>query len=159
MDKQNTHPYTRKDFLKTAGSTALFAALGIGFFGCSSNVTDSDMLSLDESNAITIDNNKVTIDLSSSSVVNLNNQNGWLLIIEAETLVVNVGDNVIRAFTSVCTHAQCSSSWDFRESEFICGCHNSKFNTNGKVTQGPATRDLKEFEIDRNENLLVITKS
>ena len=36
MDKEYKNLVSRKDFLRRAGSTALFATLGIGFLGCSS---------------------------------------------------------------------------------------------------------------------------
>ena len=66
---------TRKDFLRTAGSTALFAALGIGFFGCSTS-TDSmngngDMPPTNGDDGITITDggNTITVDLSAARLV------------------------------------------------------------------------------------------
>ncbi|MDX1592186.1 MAG: Rieske (2Fe-2S) protein [Balneolaceae bacterium] len=148
---------SRSDFLKTAGSTALFAFLGIAYTGCTNRVTDSAIDSV-EGDAVRIDGNQVIMNLDHPDLEDLNREGGWRLIAPAEVLVVNVGNNKIRAFTSVCTHAQCSTSWDFREGEFICGCHLSRFNTGGEVTRGPATTDLQEFDVLRNGQNVVIIK-
>lgn len=158
-----TNLYSRKQFLKTAGSTALFATLGIGFYGCSDNSMDAisgEPSIRPGSGAITISDNgnKVVIDLNDESVAGLRTEGGWLLISEARTLVVNVGDNVIRAFTSVCTHAQCTDNWQFNDNLFICNCHDSRFNTSGNVVKGPATRDLTEFTVVSQNNSVTITK-
>lgn len=161
MKNDTPKPYSRKEFLRTAGSTALFATLGIGFMSCGS-VTDSNppqrVDTSDPDSPITISGNTITIDLSSSSLSGLTTSGGWLLITEAETLVVNIDGNSYRAFTSVCTHTGCSTSWNFNGDLFTCTCHNSKFNTSGEVVQGPASRDLAEFSTERNENELIIKK-
>lgn len=151
---------TRKDFLKSAGSTALFTVLGIGFYGCSNSVTDSNNVTDTEidGDAIQIDGNKVILNIDHPDLNDMKNTGGWRLITSASVLVVNVNGETIRAFTSVCTHAQCSTNWDFRDDEFICGCHLSRFNTGGEVTRGPATTDLQEFEVVRDQNIVTITK-
>jgi Rieske Fe-S protein len=151
---------TRKDFLKTGGSTALFAFLGIGFYGCTNRVTDSENVidtDIDE-DAIQVNGNRVILNLDHPDLEDMNNAGGWRLITSASVLAVNVDGDTIRAFTSVCTHAQCDTNWDFRDNEFICGCHLSKFNTNGEVTKGPATADLQEFDVDVNQNIVTISK-
>lgn len=155
---------TRKDFLKTAGSTALFATLGIGFYGCSTS-TDSmngngqtPPPSGDDAITISDGGNTITIDLSESSVSELNEQGGWLLVGDANTLVVNVDGETIRAFTSVCTHQGCSTNWVFSDSFFECTCHGSRFTTAGQVARGPANSDLEEFSVARNGDLITINK-
>lgn len=160
MNDDTPKPYSRKDFLRTAGSTALFATLGISFMSCGS-VTDSNTPQVDSSDPdspITISGNTITIDLNSSSVSSLRNSGGWLLIREAETLVVNIDGSSYRAFTSVCTHSGCSTNWNFNGDLFTCTCHNSKFNTSGEVVQGPASRDLEEFSVEQNNDELIIKK-
>lgn len=158
-EKQQKGTFSRKDFLRTAGSTALFATLGIGFFGCSSKVTGNEPEQVEEpGEAIQVDGNTITIDLEQPEVAGLRSAGGWLLINQANTLVVNVDGDVIRAFTSVCTHAQCSDSWDFNSNEFICNCHFSTFDTSGRVTSGPATQDLEEYSVSRDVNIVTIVK-
>lgn len=42
-----------------------------------------------------------------------------------------------------CTHAGCQATWDEKKEMFICPCHGSKFDKDGKVIEGPAKEDLK----------------
>ena len=168
MSEKNIEQIDRKEFLRTAGSTALFTFLGIGMIGCgnSTSAMDENIVGGTPgdngggSSGINISNNgnTITIDLTASDVSALNNSGGWLLITGANTLVVNVGDLVIRAFTSVCTHSGCSDSWQFSNSLFECTCHGSRFNTNGEVVRGPANSDLDEFSVTRDGDTVTINK-
>lgn len=168
MKKTNTEHFDRKRFLKTAGSTALFAFLGIGFYGCSSSTSANDDNIVNEppdddsedESGITITNNgnTITIDLTINDASSLNSSGGWLLITAASTLVVNVDGSLLRAFTSVCTHQGCSTDWSFSDSLFICNCHDSRFNTGGEVVRGPASSDLEEFNISVEDDIVTITK-
>jgi len=157
----------RKKFLKTAGSTALFAYLGIGFIGCSEsasyldeNIVENDPINNNVNSGISISNNgnTITIDLTANDVSALNNPGGWLFISAASTLVLNVGETTIRAFTSVCTHQGCSDSWQFANNQLECTCHGSRFATDGSVIRGPASRDLNEFNVVRNGDVIAINK-
>jgi cytochrome b6-f complex iron-sulfur subunit len=157
---------SRKQFLRTAGSAALFAALGISISSCNVNDATSDSGGSStpppslppNSPAINIQGNTITIDLSQSTTSNLKTQGQWLLISQATTIVVNVDGTTIRAFTSVCTHAGCATNWQFDSSRFTCTCHGSQFNTSGQVVRGPATANLAEFSVNRNGDTLTIQK-
>ncbi|MCC5926913.1 MAG: Rieske (2Fe-2S) protein [Bacteroidetes bacterium] len=154
---------SRKSFLKTAGSVALFAALGISFTGCSSDngteniVGPSQDTPPDGNSGFTISGNTITIDLTKDDASSLSNSGSWGLIAAAQTLVVNVGGS-FRAFTSICTHAGCDRSWNFSNQQFVCTCHGSRFNTRGEVVQGPANRNLQEFSVTQSGNIVTIQK-
>lgn len=157
--------YSRKDFLRTAGSVTLFAALGITVTSCGSptdpnddNVTPGPNPPPSNSTGIVIEGNKITINLSISANSGLKNSGGWLLISQAQTIVVNVDGNLIRAFSSVCTHQGCATSWQFSAGVFECTCHGSKFNTAGQVVRGPAATNLPEYATTRSGDTVVIQK-
>ena len=57
-------------------------------------------------------------------------------------------DDGLHAISSVCTHLGCIVS--ITEEGFQCPCHGSKYDGNGKVTAGPAPRNLSWLEISRN---------
>lgn len=161
MEDATTTGIDRRQFLKTAGSTALFAMLGIGLHACSSPTANNpESPTGGETGAIQITNNgnTVIINLAVASVASLKNAGGWTLVNAARVLVVNVDGTTIRAFTSVCTHQGCADNWQFANSRFECTCHGSLFATNGSVVRGPATRDLAEFGVTRNGELVTITK-
>lgn len=157
----------RSTFLKTAGSAALFAALGITFTGCggSDSVTGSDTNDNGNNNngnggsGISISGNVVTLDLQASNLSGLRVSGGWLLIAEALVLVVNIDGDFIRAFSSVCPHEGCTTDWSFANNRFRCNCHNSVFENDGTFVAGPAGQDLQEFQVERDGDIVTITKS
>jgi len=69
--------------------------------------------------------------------------------------LVRRGANLF-ALSSICTHKKCKLDAEV-DKTFYCPCHGSTFTADGKVTTGPARRDLPVFEIstDENGNLLV----
>ena len=54
--------------------------------------------------------------------------------------VIRKGDKLI-ALSSYCTHRKCTLKAE-RDHSFYCKCHGSTFDPGGKVTEGPATRNL-----------------
>jgi Rieske Fe-S protein len=42
-----------------------------------------------------------------------------------------------------CPHQGCNVDWDSNTNKFVCPCHKSMFDVNGKVLQGPATTNMK----------------
>jgi Rieske Fe-S protein len=69
--------------------------------------------------------------------------------------VVREGDKLF-ALSAICTHRRCKL---FAEGDrsFYCKCHGSTFDPTGKVTTGPAKRDLPFFlaQPDAQGRLLV----
>jgi len=62
----------------------------------------------------------------------------------------------LSAISAICTHRYCKLEAE-PDKTFYCPCHDSTFDANGKVTQGPARRDLPVYAttIDAQGNLLV----
>ncbi len=63
--------------------------------------------------------------------------------------VVRNGERLF-ALSSVCTHRRCRISPEFDRS-YSCPCHGSEFDTEGRVTMGPATRDLPTLQTSISE--------
>jgi cytochrome b6-f complex iron-sulfur subunit len=156
----------RRFFLKRAGMAVLAGYVGgsilvscttdeldnLGGNNSNNNGTPSE----DSAEGITISGNTITIQLD--KVAELQNQGGWLLIVGAQTLVVNTGSNIFNALTSVCTHSNCDRNWTFSNSRFTCTCHGSQFDIDGSVLQGPANRPLNSFNTRFEEGVLTISK-
>jgi cytochrome b6-f complex iron-sulfur subunit len=147
--------YSRKEFLRTACSGTLLAALGISMASC--DVTSEEGPEI-PSEAITIEGNRIILNLDFAVVDVLKEEGRWLFIEEALTLVVNVDGELIRAFTSVCTHQGCATDWSFIGGNARCNCHLSQFNSSGQPVSGVATLPLPEFQVARNGNIVTITK-
>ena len=43
---------------------------------------------------------------------------------------------------AVCTHLGCVVPWNQAENKFMCPCHGSQYNNQGKVVRGPAPLSL-----------------
>ena len=54
---------------------------------------------------------------------------------------------VLHAVAAECTHLGCVVRWNGAERSWDCPCHGSRFDHEGKVLHGPATRDLEQKEI------------
>lgn len=75
---------------------------------------------------------------------------------------VIVGDVVItqatagdfKGFSSVCTHAGCNVA-KITDGKIVCPCHNSEFNLDGTVAQGPAKKPLEAKAVSVQGNSIV----
>lgn len=61
-------------------------------------------------------------------------------------LLVRTAAGII-ALHKVCTHLGCLLTWDEEVGAFVCPCHGSQFDREGKLLSGPATRDLDRFVV------------
>ena len=56
----------------------------------------------------------------------------------------------LAAFSAICTHRNCKLTAE-PDYSFYCDCHGSTFDPSGKVTEGPAKRDLPIFSTSTSE--------
>jgi Rieske Fe-S protein len=64
--------------------------------------------------------------------------------------VIRNGEKLI-ALSAICTHRKCKLIGE-PDRSFYCKCHGSTFDPAGKVTRGPAKRDLPMLPVIVNEN-------
>ena len=55
------------------------------------------------------------------------------------------------ALAAICTHRKCKLT-ALQDHSFYCDCHGSTFDPDGKVTEGPAKRDLPVLPSFMNES-------
>ncbi|MES2371533.1 MAG: Rieske (2Fe-2S) protein [Bacteroidota bacterium] len=68
--------------------------------------------------------------------------------------------NVPTSFTAVqvaCTHEGTSIGYNASQGKFICPNHGSTFSTTGAVTLGPASTNLKTYNIAIAGNIMTVT--
>jgi Rieske Fe-S protein len=92
-----------------------------------------------------------TSDYSSDGVYARFRDQGFFVIRRGKELI---------ALSALCTHRNCKLSSE-PDRSFYCKCHGSAFDPNGKVTEGPARRDLPILPSVTNEkgHLLVRVQS
>jgi len=72
------------------------------------------------------------------------------LIVEGPEAIGNFGINAI------CTHLGCVVPWNSGANKYICPCHGSQYDANGKVVRGPAPLSLALAHIDvEDDNIFV----
>ncbi|CAM6098914.1 unnamed protein product [Calypogeia fissa] len=67
-------------------------------------------------------------------------------------VVENDGTLATYGVNGVCTHLGCVVPWNGPENKFICPCHGSQYNNQGRVVRGPAPLSLALAHVDINED-------
>lgn len=62
-----------------------------------------------------------------------------------------------RALSRSCTHLGCELKFDPLSKKFICPCHKSEFDLEGKVLKGPALKNLSKARIKIKNNEMEIS--
>jgi nitrite reductase/ring-hydroxylating ferredoxin subunit len=63
-------------------------------------------------------------------------------VIVDDVVVTQASAGVFKGFSSTCTHAGCTVA-EVADGTINCPCHGSKFNLDGTVANGPATKPLE----------------
>jgi glycine/D-amino acid oxidase-like deaminating enzyme/nitrite reductase/ring-hydroxylating ferredoxin subunit len=82
-----------------------------------------------------------------NSISELNNNEGAIMRDGLDKIAVykdNKGE--IHKFSAVCPHLKCIVQWNTIEKSWDCPCHGSRFDSLGKVLNGPALTNLEEKE-------------
>ena len=153
----------RRKFLKSAGSTALFTSLGTSFFiACSEaeeNIDPDNNNNISEK-GFTVDGNVYMIELNHPSFSVLKSIGGWYLFNEGGMLLVNVGQDIIRAFSNSCPHQGTRNAWSYNSNQerFVCSSHNNSYPSDC-TTPGTTDDVLECYETNVMGSTLSITKS
>jgi cytochrome b6-f complex iron-sulfur subunit len=72
---------------------------------------------------------------------------------EINYLVIKKGPQIAEyAIRPICPHAGCTVNWDASENHFICPCHESEFDAQGKLVKGPAKSSLQLITVAVKQN-------
>jgi glycine/D-amino acid oxidase-like deaminating enzyme/nitrite reductase/ring-hydroxylating ferredoxin subunit len=61
-------------------------------------------------------------------------------------------DGVVHTYSAVCRHLGCIVSWNANEKTWDCPCHGSRYDTDGRVFNGPANTDLPPVDTSEVES-------
>lgn len=157
LENESQKTLTRRNFFKVVSSIVtgfIIVTLGIpmveSMVGSASNKkskTYSKLTSLNSIHEGTPENLPLVITKEDAFIKETQPENVWA--------VKTTGED-IRVFSPICPHLGCRYQWHAQKNLFICPCHNSVFNKEGKVVSGPAPRPLDTLPIKKQNNYLYV---
>ncbi|MDZ4713316.1 MAG: Rieske 2Fe-2S domain-containing protein [bacterium] len=133
MEKEN---YNRRDFLKTSLKTIAIGSLALSTIDIKKLMAEADADTA----------SKITKVINVADYPALGSVGGNADI--GKAMVFRAGESKFTTISTVCTHKKCDV--EFNGSDFECPCHGSTFTKSGKVTNGPATKNLKSYKTKYN---------
>jgi Rieske Fe-S protein len=85
----------------------------------------------------------VDVNIAGSALANV----GGAVLVESVAgvfLLARTADTTFSAIDAVCSHQSCTVT-GADDSVYVCPCHGSRYDRNGRVLQGPATASLRKF--------------
>jgi len=73
-----------------------------------------------------------------------------------EVLVARTAGDTFVALSAGCTHQACEIT-GFSGQTYVCPCHGSRFDTSGRVVNGPAVTNLRQFQTQFANDVLTVT--
>jgi menaquinol-cytochrome c reductase iron-sulfur subunit len=78
----------------------------------------------------------------------MSTRDGWLKSSTIKSVwAVRKNDDEVTIYSPLCTHLGCGFRWEPEKQVFICPCHASVFDIEGRVLEGPAPRPLDTLPV------------
>jgi Rieske Fe-S protein len=142
---------TRREFIKNVGSTALVATIVSPVLGLNANASSGKPplpmapIMLDVTKP---ENNALAKVGGAIKIPNPHDKHRPIII-------SRTSETSVAAFSSKCTHFGCEVGLP-ENNVAACPCHGSKFDGTGKVTHGPAKKDLIAFSAILEGSIITI---
>lgn len=145
----------RREFCTQAAALAIFGgALGAILEGCSSPTSPSNVPSLPAVNG-TSASGAITLAIDSSSPLAAVGSAALVQTSIGDFLVARTAQNSFVALGATCTHQACTIT-GFGSQTYVCPCHGSTFDINGRVLSGPAPAPLPQYPTQFSNGVLTI---
>ncbi len=132
----------RKQFLKLTGLSASALLFANCFIGC------------DDSGINAPSKVDFTVDLNDANYSSLKD-NGSFVVVNGILIAKTVSGSYI-AVSAKCTHDGVTVQYQSNQDRIECPAHGSIFLNSGKRQSGPAQKDLVQYKIEMNGNVLRI---
>lgn len=70
---------------------------------------------------------------------------GGSIFLDDDNMLIRTSQTQFTAVNLICTHKGCTV--EIEGNKFVCPCHGSEYTLDGKVTEGPAKKDLKKYNV------------
>lgn len=107
---------------------------------------------------VTAESNGKILKLNKTEFFDENKKARKFVVLKAEKLQFPIciykTDNNYNAIYMQCTHQGCELQPN--KISLVCPCHGSEFSTDGKVLSAPADKDLQQFKITSDNEIIYI---
>ena len=155
MTENNIPIENRRTFCKRAASLAMLAPLAL-VDGCSSPTSPGGSATPLPVVTGTRSTAGVTVTVDSASPLAAVGALALVQTSNADFLVAHSPQNTFSALSATCTHQVCTIT-GFSNSDFVCPCHGSTFDSNGRVVSGPAPAPLHQYPAQFVDGVLTIS--
>lgn len=111
--------------------------------------------SVDNENNNNNNSGGIKVDLTDSTYAALKTVGGYAY--KDDIILIRSTDTVYVALSKVCTHSQCTVTYNPSNNNLPCPCHGSLYTINGTVVNGPAPNPLKRYDVKKDGNILTIS--
>ena len=147
---------TRRGFCAQAAALTIFGgALGAILDGCSSPTSPSNVATLPVVSGTPVSGG-ITLTIDSSSPLSAVGSAALVQTSIGDFLVAHTAQNSFVALSAICTHQTCTIT-GFGNQNYVCPCHGSTFDVNGRVLGGPAPAPLHQYTAQFTGGVLTIT--
>ena len=70
---------------------------------------------------------------------------GGCIFLDDENILIRTSQTQFAAVNLICKHKGCTV--ELTGNKFVCPCHGSEYDINGKVTEGPSKKNLDTYEV------------
>jgi cytochrome b6-f complex iron-sulfur subunit len=139
----------RNEFIKgiAVGGSFLLTAPVI-FNSCSKEDTEPEPGSPNNGGS------EVVVDLSDAKYSVLGSDGGYVYV--GNIIVIRISSGSYIALSKICTHQQCTVTYNNSTGQLPCPCHGSVYDANGNVLNGPAVNPLTKYSVILSNNKLTI---
>jgi Rieske Fe-S protein len=134
---------------------ALGAVLAPLLSACKDDSVSAEAPSLPTIQA-SVANNTITLTINANSPLAAVGSAALVQYSNGALLVAHTAPTTFVALTAICTHQGCTIT-GFKDGQYVCPCHGSRYNTSGQVVQGPAQASLRSYPTRFENDQLTIT--
>jgi len=157
MKNDVTGATTRRSFCAQAAALAAAAsALGVILDGCGGSPTAPNNASMLPVVNGTPASGGITVAIDSGSPLSSVGSAAIVQTSLGDFLVARTAQSSFVALTAMCTHQACIVT-GFAGSTYVCPCHGSTFDLNGRVLSGPAPAPLHQYSTQFVNGVLTIS--
>ena len=148
------NPLDRREFISKAGQYAILAGLILP-------ITRSAATAIAGAKPAPLE--PISLDLEKPEYHALKQVGGAMKIPDPSDkkkpiIVIRSSETQVTAFSSKCTHWGCEVPLPV-DGSILCPCHGSIFDANGKVTHGPAKKDLFAYSANLDKTIITIQEN